>query len=89
MNFLIGKISSFIRLLKSDGLFSITDIKACFDTILNRKRKKSDAPWSCFPARRQITSGKRTKSELTAGRKVKLLLLLYLYEADIHVVLSI
>ena len=36
-----------------------------------------------------LTSGKRTKNELTAGRKVKLLLLLYLYEADIHVVLSI
>ena len=89
MNLLIGKISSFIRLLESDGLFSITDIKACFDIILYRKLKKSDAPWPCFPARRQITSGKRTKSELTAGRKVKLLLFLYLYEADIHVVLSI
>ena len=39
-------------------------------------------------SKKAITSGKRAKSELTAGRKVKLLLLLYLYEADIHVVLS-
>ena len=85
MHLLIGKISSFIRLLKSDGLFSITDInKACFDIILYRKLKKGDAPRPLLSSKKAITSGKRTKSELTAGRKVKLLLLLYLYKADIH-----
>ena len=59
------------------------DIKACFDIILYRKLKKMDTPPQ-LSSKKAITSGKRAKSELTAGRKVKLLLLLYLYKADIH-----
>ena len=45
MTLLIGQISSsVVTLLTSDGLFVMTDIKACFDIILYMKLKKSDAP---------------------------------------------
>ena len=55
MTLLIGQISSsVVILLTSDGLFVMTDIKACFDIILYRKFMKSDAPRPCFPAKRPL-----------------------------------